>query len=171
MNRVRTFGVLCLTLGLAACGGGNSSTPAPLNSATCDSNALWAVPQSSNPLGIPENDPAGISVTWNNQNCALQSVTSAALEICLNHTSPSDLAWTIASPTSGSAAPFTAPSNWNTTGSSCATGAGKLQQINILSAVQSTAGAHGLWTLNVSDRSPGNTGTLVQWRVIVGGLR
>ena len=170
MMLLRTICVLGLLGWLAGCGGGGSGNTPNLRSATCDSTTLWAASPATNGSTIPDNNTTGISVTWDNQNCSLQSVSSAMLEICLSHTQPTDLLWTIKPPNSGTALNVTAPVNWNTTGSSCDSGQGKFQRIDLLPTVQNTVVTQGLWTLNVSDRISGDTGTLIQWRVIVQGL-
>lgn len=165
------FATACL---LPACGGGggggtpDASTPSPV-STTCDSRALWAAHPTASGTGIPDNNNSGISVTWDNQNCTLKSVSSATLEICLNHPLPADLVWKI-TPPSGSSLVVTAPADWNTTGAACDSGQGKLKSIDLLPTVQSSVKTLGLWTLNVSDQKAGDVGTLIQWRVVVQGL-
>ncbi|PUE12997.1 proprotein convertase P-domain-containing protein [Limnohabitans sp. T6-20] len=161
---------------LAACGGGGGGTPvsdapnpASSVSTTCDSRILWAANPATSGTAIPDNNTSGISVTWDNQNCSLTSVSSATLEICLNHQRPADLVWKI-TPPSGSPLTVTAPTDWNATGTACDSGQGKLQRIDLLPTVQSSVKTLGLWTLNVSDQNAGDVGTLIQWRVVVQGL-
>ena len=166
-----TAALFVTTCFLASCGGG-SGTPGTQTSATCDSNTLWAVPLLQSGASITDNNAAGLSVTWDNQTCTLRSVSSVTLDICLNHSQPTDLVWTITAPSAASALTLTVPVNWNATGTACGDSGpsqGKLQRIDLPAAIQSIVTTRGLWTLNVSDRSPGNTGTLIQWRVIAQG--
>ena len=162
--------LFCTAALLVSCGGGGStSNPSARTNATCDSQSMWAVPSSSSGSLIPDNASTGISATWDNQNCSLQTVASASVDICLNHSQPADLAWTITTPATGNALTLSAPSNWNTSGTACDDAQGKLQRIALPAAVQSISSTRGLWTLHVSDQSAGNTGTLIQWRVIIEG--
>lgn len=168
-----TTALMALTGFLAGCGGGGSDggTPAPTISVTCDSGNLWAAQPSPNGTRIPDNFSPGITVTWDNQTCSIQSLTSATLDVCLDHVQPTELLWTVIRPATGSSLPVSAPNNWNSTGTSCDSGQGKLQRIDLLQAVQSVGAAQGSWTLRVSDGSPGNEGALIQWRVKLQGLR
>jgi subtilisin-like proprotein convertase family protein len=168
-----TTALMALTGFLAGCGGGGSDggTPAPTISVTCDSGNLWAAQPSPNGSRIPDNSSSGITVTWVNQTCSIQSLTAATLDVCLDHDQPADLLWTIIRPSTGSSQTITAPNNWNSTGTSCETGPGKLQRINLLQAVPNVGTAQGTWTLRVSDSSSDNEGTLIQWRVNLQGLR
>ena len=172
---VPLFAATCF---LTACGGGGGGgtptsdaqgNPPGTVSTTCDSRTLWAANPASSGTRIPDNNTSGISVNWDNQNCRLQSVSSSTLEICLNHARPADLTWTITSP-SGGPLTLTAPAEWNTTGTSCDSGQGKLQRIDLIPTVQSTVNPLGIWKLNVSDQVTGVEGMLIQWRVVVQGL-
>ena len=171
-----TAAMLGMTCLMAGCGGGSGASDAPqntLNAASCDSTTLWAVPASQSGLAITDNNTSGISVTWDNQTCTLQTVSSVSLDICLTHPAPDDLLWKITPPSSGASLPITVPANWNSTGTDCDLGNsvfGKLQRINLLPTVQPTVAIRGLWTLNVSDQRRGDTGNLVQWRLLVQGL-
>lgn len=159
---------------LASCGGGSSPPDTARMSASCDSTALWAAAPSASGTAIPDNNPSGISVTWDNQACSLQSVSSAVLEICLNHSSPADLAWTITPPASTNTLALTAPGNWNASSTVCGDAGptqGKLQRVDVPQSALSYAGNRGRWTLHVSDQTLGNAGTLIQWRVIVQGYK
>jgi subtilisin-like proprotein convertase family protein len=77
--------------------------------------------------------------------------------------------WTI-TPPSGNPLTVTAPADWNGTGTTCDSGQGKLQRIDLLPTVQSTVKTIGQWTLSVSDQNAGDSGTLIQWRIVVQGL-
>lgn len=166
--------LIAMTGFLVSCGGGGDNNSSPLTAASCDSNTLWAAPRTDSGLGIPDNSNTGISVTWDNQGCALQSVNSVSLDICLTHPQPSDLQWQITSPSSNVPVDITVPVNWNTTGAVCDLvngGNGKLQRIDLLQSVSSTVATRGLWTLKVRDSRQGDVGTLVQWRLLIEGLR
>ena len=165
--------LMTLTVFLAACGGGGSDGdgPAPTIPVSCDSGNLWAAQPSPNGTRIPDNSSAGITVTWDNQTCSIQSLTSATLDVCLDHDQPTELLWTVVRPSIGSALNLSAPNNWNSTGTSCDSGQGKLQRIDLLQAVQSVGTAQGSWALRVSDARSGTEGTLIQWRVNLQGLR
>jgi subtilisin-like proprotein convertase family protein len=111
----------------------------------------------------------GTSVNWNNQICQIRSITSAFIEICLDHPRPSDLTWAITLPDSATPLTLSTPANWNTTGLSCDSGRGQLQRIDLLSRISSTAITRGNWILNVKDQLAGDAGSLIQWRVIIQG--
>ena len=168
------FAVTCF---MAACGGGGDGSPASdaagnppgTVSTTCDSRTLWAANPAASGTRIPDNTTSGISVNWDNQNCKLQSVSAATIEICLAHQRPADLVWTITTP-SANPLTVTAPPDWNVTGTACDSGQGKLQRIDLLPTIQPTVKTIGQWTLSVSDQNAGDSGTLIQWRVIVQGL-
>ena len=167
-----TSALLTLTTLLASCGGGGSpSTPpsSPSTSAVCDSNTLWGAQPESYGRGIPDNNGTGITVSWDNQNCTLRTISSAELEICLRHPRTTDLTWAISPPASGAELTLTVPSDWNTSGSSCDSGQGKFQRMDLLPTVSSTVTTRGIWTLNVKDQILGDEGTLIQWRVVLRG--
>ena len=169
-----TAALMVMTCLLASCGGGGDSNPKPLTEATCDSGTLWGGLPSLNGVGIPNNNISGIAVTWDNQTCALQSVTSISLDICLTHPTPADLIWKITSPSSSSPVTLNAPTNWNATGTACDPvngGSGKRQRIDLLSTVQANVTTQGRWTLHVSDPVGGSEGSLVDWRLLIQGLR
>ena len=169
-----TAALMVMTCLLASCGGGGDSNPKPLTEATCDSVTLWAAHPSPNGLRIPDGSGTGVSVTWDNQTCALQSVSSASLDICLTHPTPADLIWKITSPSSSSPVTLNAPTNWNATGTACDPvdgGSGKRQRIDLLSTVQANVPTQGRWTLHVSDPVGGSEGSLVDWRLLIQGLR
>ncbi len=152
-------------------GGSDGDGPAPTIPVSCDSGNLWAAQPSPNGTRIPDNSSAGITVTWDNQTCSIQSLTAATLDVCLDHDQPTELLWTVVRPSIGSALNLSAPNNWNSTGTSCDSGQGKLQRIDLLRAVQSVGTAQGSWALRVSDARSGTEGTLIQWRVNLQGLR
>jgi subtilisin-like proprotein convertase family protein len=164
---------------LSGCGGAGGSSSATVEtpkanapekiSFTCDSNTLWANLALSSGTNIPDNNTAGSAVTWDNQNCPIQSLTSATIEICLNHSLISDLVWTIKAPSAANPVTFAVPANWNTGGASCAAGTGRLQSIDLLPVLIVNASTRGPWTLQVSDRTLGNTGALMQWRILLKG--
>lgn len=166
-----TSALLTLTTLMASCGGGSPSTPPPPQSTmvTCDSTTLWAAHPSASGRAIPDNNVTGTSVSWDNQNCTLQTVTSATLDICLSHPRTADLSWRISSPGSGAGVTLNASPDWNANGTSCDSGQGKLQRIDFLHALTSTVNTRGIWTLQVKDQNLGDTGTLIQWRVILQG--
>ncbi len=167
---LRTNTLLALTFLMASCGGGGGDgAPTPSSSAVCDSGTLWAAYPATSGSAIPDNNSTGLSVNWDNQNCALQTVSSATLEICLDHPRPADLTWTITPPASSIALALTPPANWNSTSSSCDSGRGKFQPIDLLSTVSSTVSTQGNWTLRVKDQALGDSGTLIQWRVVIRG--
>ena len=166
--------LLTLTALLASCGGGGGGNTSLTTTATqpsptsCDSTTLWAAHPATSGRAIPDNDSTGISVSWDNQNCTLRTVTSATLEVCLSHPKTSDLSWTISPPAYSAPLTLTPPADWNTSGSSCDSGQGKLQRIDLLTLLTPTA-TRGNWTLNVKDRRLGDTGTLIQWRILMVG--
>jgi subtilisin-like proprotein convertase family protein len=167
-----SLGLVCASLAgaliLASCGGTEVSDTRTLRDAACDSNNLWAVIQRQSGLQIPDNNASGITVSWDNQNCSLQSVSSAKLEVCLAHTSPTDLSWSITPP--NTTTPLTLPSP-TPLGSSCDSGQGQVHSTLLLSTIGSTPVTQGRWTLQVKDSVLGNTGTLIQWRVSLQGLQ
>lgn len=164
--------VLSGTLLIVGCGGSEvpNSVPdsAPQQSASCDSTNLWAGRPALSGLQIPDNNANGITVTWDNQNCNLRSASAAKLEICMNHTSPIDLEWSITSPNSANGLVLPLPTPL---GLSCDTEQGQLHSIGLLSVIGSNPVTQGRWTLHVKDRVLGNTGTFRQWRVILQGLQ
>ena len=160
--------VLSGTLLLVGCGGSEVQDSPALKSAMCDSTKLWAGRPAQSGLQIPDNNANGITVTWDNQNCSLKSVSSAKLEVCMDHTNPVDLEWSITAPNSTSALALPSPT---LAGSSCDFGQGQLHSISILSALSSAPITQGLWTLQVKDNVLGDTGTFRQWRVILQGLK
>ena len=161
---------LLLPVLLTGCGGGTGSDgTTPRQAAECDSTTFWANTTLFSGARIPDNSTTGVSVSWNNQNCRLQNVTSLSLDICLDHARPADLVWTVTPPGSSSSFNLTAPTQWNETGSSCDLGTGRRQSINALTALPSVQSAQGVWTLSVSDRNGGVEGSLMRWRVLVGG--
>jgi subtilisin-like proprotein convertase family protein len=166
-TRLRTAACLVVALLLASCGGGEPT--APLISDTCNSTRLWAQPDKSG-RAIPDNNPQGISVRWNNQNCTLKSVTTATLDICLRHTLPSDLSWTIIPPV-GNPVPVPVGDSWNSTDISCNNNAGKFQRLNVLAQLGNNTTTQGDWVLQVSDLKAGDTGTFIQWQLILEGLK
>lgn len=163
-----TAALLAMTTLLVNCGGGGAPSSQSI-AATCDSTTLWASHPTASGRGIPDNNTTGISVTWDNQNCPVRSVSTAFLEICLDHDDPTDLAWSLSQPGSGSPSALTVPSNWNSTGSNCDSGQGKLQRIDLLRSISSTVTPRGIWQLQVKDQIAGDAGTLIQWRVIIQG--
>ncbi len=167
-----TMALFFLTCLLASCGGGGgtANTVRTPVQASCDSTLLYAAPNLSG-LGIPDNDATGITLTWDNQACALQSVVSATLDICLNHPKPSDLVWTITSPASETPRDITAPINSSASSDDCDAGARKLQRIDLLNFFPSGITTLGRWSLKVKDELPGDVGTLIQWRVNIQGFQ
>ena len=167
--RFGLFGaVLAITLLLAGCGGTEAQDSHNRVSATCDSTILWAGRPALSGLQIPDNNNDGITVTWDNQNCTLTSVSTAKLEICLNHTNPVDLEWSIAPPNSTNTLALPLPTHL---GVSCDFDQGQLHSMDLLSTTGSNPVTQGRWALQVKDRALGNTGTLIQWRVILQGLQ
>lgn len=166
------FGIVFVTLAgslfLAGCGGSEVQDSRFLVDTTCDSTNLWAGRPALSGLQIPDNPTSGITVTWDNQNCSLTSVSSAKLEICMNHTNPLDLEWSITPPNSTRtlALPLATP-----LGASCDSGQGQLHSIHLLSTIGFNPVTQGRWALQVKDRVLGNAGTLIQWRVILQGLQ
>jgi subtilisin-like proprotein convertase family protein len=160
--------VLAGTLLLAGCGGTEVQDSRNLVSATCDSTTLWAGRPALSGSQIPDNNNIGITVTWDNQNCTLSSLSSAKLEICLNHTNPVDLEWSIAPPNSTTTLALPLPTHL---GLSCDSRQGQLHSLDLLSTTGFNPVTQGRWTLQVKDRAPGNTGTFIQWRVILQGLQ
>ena len=165
-----TMALFVLTCILSSCGGSAASTAPATVQATCDSGLLWAMSTKSG-ARIPDNDSTGITLNWNNQTCALQSVRSATLDICLNHSKPSDLVWTITSPASATAMDITAPSNWSLTNDVCDGGQRKLQRIDLLPILTASIQPKGSWSLNVKDLSASSEGYLIQWHVNIQGLQ
>ena len=165
--------LMALTAFLAGCGGGGSGggSPGPSISVICDSGNLWAAQPSPNGTRIPDNSSTSITVTWDNQNCSIQSLTAATLDVCLDHDQPTELVWTMIRPSTGTSFTITAPNDWNITGTSCDSGRGKLQRIDLLQSVLGIGSTQGIWALRVSDPTSGNEGTLIQWRVNLQGLR
>ena len=170
-----TFILLALTTLLASCGGGGStpSTATQQQSIheTCDSSTLWAAHPEPSGLAIPDNNAAGISVSWDNQNCNLRTVSSAMLEVCLKHPKTSDLAWTINSPKGVEALTLNPPTDWNSSGTSCGSNGEKLHRIDLLPTVSPSIATRGIWSLKVKDEKLGDTGTLIQWRLVFQGTR
>ncbi|WP_322992624.1 proprotein convertase P-domain-containing protein [Limnohabitans sp.] len=164
---------LTLTAFLASCGGGGGSPPPTTTSTqpsatSCDSNILWAAHPATSGREIADNDGTGISVRWDNQNCSLRNISSATVEICLDHPRPRDLTWTISSPGFSAPLTLTPPADWNGSGSACGSVPGKLQRIDLLTLVTPTA-TRGNWTLNVKDQQLGVIGHLIQWRISISG--
>jgi|GEM_PF-1566783 len=157
---------LVLTVWLAGCGGSAIQNLPSSQNARCDSTSLWAGRPALSGLQIPDNNSSGILVNWDNQNCSLKSVASARVDICLSHSSPADLDWSITPPDSARALALPAPS---LSGSSCDSGQGQLQTIPLLSAIGSNPVTQGRWALQVKDRALGNSGTLIQWRLVLEG--
>lgn len=163
-----TTSCLLATLMLNACGGGGNTTVGS-SAATCDSNRLWAAHPSASGSAIPDNNSQGIEVRWENQNCDLKSITSARLELCLNHSRPSDLAWSIKHPLNNNPVPILVSNNWSTADETCRFNSGKFQQISL--DLGSTTTTRGNWTLQVKDTQLDDTGSLVQWRLIIEGIQ
>ena len=160
--------VLASTLLLAGCGGTEVQDSHNRVSATCDSTILWAGQPALSGLQIPDNNNIGITVTWDNQNCALTSVSTAKLEICMNHTNPVDLEWSITTPNSTNSLALPLPTPL---GVSCDFDQGQLHSLDLLSTTGTNPVTKGRWALQVKDRALGNTGTFRQWRVILQGLQ
>lgn len=166
---------ICLVLStlLASCGGGgtpSTQTNVPAASGVCDSTALWAARPANSGSRIPDNNDNGVLVTWDNQNCNLQTVSAATLNICLDHPRPADLVWSLTPPSSGAVLTLTAPADWNASGASCDTaGQGRLQNIVLAPADVSSINPRGDWTLKVKDARLGEEGFLVQWRIRLQG--
>ena len=170
-----TFILLALTTLLASCGGGGSS-PSPVTQQqsiheTCDSSTLWAAHPEPSGLAIPDNNAAGISVSWDNQNCNLRTVSSAMLEVCLQHPKASDLVWAITPPKGVQGLTFSPPADWNASNTSCGSHGEKLHRIDLLPTVSPSITTGGIWTLKVKDERSGDTGTLIQWRLVFQGTR
>ena len=164
----RTAALLPMTTLLVNCGGGGAPS-SPSIAATCDSTTLWATPSTASGRGIPDNNATGTSVSWDNQNCQVRSVTSAFIEVCMNHPRPSDLAWSVIPPNSGTAIPLNVSGNWITNSSTCNSSGDKFQRIDLLPSLSSTVAARGAWQLQVNDFIEFDIGTLNQWRVIIQG--
>ena len=153
---------------LVSCGGGSS--PSNQSSApSCDSNTLWASHPAASGRGIPDNNVSGTSVSWDNQNCQIRSVTSAFIEVCINHPRPSDLTWSVTPPNSGTSTTLAVSGNWITNSTTCSSAGDKFQRIDLLSSLSSTVATRGTWQLQVKDLMTGDSGTLNQWRVIIQG--
>lgn len=160
----RAAGVLLIGL-VTACGG-NSPSP---QAAACDSGTLWANIALLSGARIPDNEPQGLLLVWDNQNCQLQTVSSVRLEVCLKHDKPQDLAWTVSAPSATAAVSVGAHSAWNETGSPCAQNEGRLQSLDALAALPASGHLRGPWTLGVRDRQQGDEGAVLQWRLLIGG--
>lgn len=164
----RTAALLAMTIMLVHCGGGGAPSAQSVT-ATCDSTTLWASPSTASGRGIPDNNATGTSLSWNNQNCQIRSVTSAFIEVCLNHPRPTDLTWSVTPANSFSTTPLTVSGNWITNSTSCSSPGDKFQRIDLLPSLSSTAAPSGSWQLQVKDLVTGDIGTLNQWRVIIQG--
>lgn len=160
--------LLAMTSLLVSCGGG-SSPSAQISAPPCDSTTLWASQPAAFGRGIPDNNVSGISVSWDNQNCQIRSVTSAFIEVCLNHPRPSDLTWSVTPPNPGTSTTLTVSGNWITNSTTCSSSGDKFQRIDLLPSLSSTVLTRGTWQLQVKDLIAGDTGTLNQWRVIIQG--
>jgi len=164
----KTAALLAMTILLVNCGGGG--TPSSQSIAQpCDSTTLWASPSTASGRGIPDNNATGTSLSWDNQNCQIRSVTSVVIEVCLNHPRPSDLTWMVTPADSVSTNPLTVSGNWITNTTSCSSPGDKFQRIDLLPLLPSTVAARGTWQLQVKDLVTGDIGTLNQWRVIIQG--
>jgi subtilisin-like proprotein convertase family protein len=152
---------------LTACGGGEPT--ALLAEATCDSSRLWAAHPSTSGSAIPDNNSQGITVRWENQNCALKSVSSVKLELCLKHDRPSDLVWSLTHPSSTSPTNISVSNNWNTNDEICQFNSGKFQRVDL--HLGNNIATRGDWALQVKDTQLGDAGTLIQWRLISEGLK
>lgn len=163
--------LLSLTLLLTSCGGGSSSSTMKPQSTnlTCDSTTLWAAHPATSGRTIPDDDSTGVSVSWDNQNCTIRATTSATIEICLSHARTSDLSWSITPPSGVGALTFNPPTNWNTSTTACGFDQGKLQRIDLLPTLTSAVNTRGIWTLRVKDQQVSDTGTLIQWRLLIQG--
>ncbi|MFM8865697.1 MAG: proprotein convertase P-domain-containing protein [Limnohabitans sp.] len=161
--------LLVTTLLLGCGGGGGPDRSVTLQAVQCDSGNQWANTTSIAGARIPDNGTGSVTVSWNNQNCPLQSIATVTVDICLAHTRPADLAWTLTPPGGASAIPLSAPARWNETGTSCDAGQGRRQSIPLPASLPPGAPAQGLWTVQVSDRNPGDEGAWVQWRVQLAG--
>jgi subtilisin-like proprotein convertase family protein len=166
----KTAALLAMTTLLVNCGGGGAPSAQSV-AATCDSTTLWATPSIDSGRGIPDNNTTGTSVSWDNQNCQIRSVTSAFIEVCLNHSSPSDLTWSVVPPNSGTSTSLTVSGNWLTNSTTCSSSGDKFQRIDLLSSLSSNVATSGTWQLQVKDLMTGDSGTLNQWRVIIQGNR
>ena len=165
---IKIAALLGMTSILVSCGGGSS--PSSQSSAPpCDSNTLWASHPAASGRGIPDNNVSGTSVSWDNQNCQIRSVTSAFIEVCLNHPRPSDLTWSVTPPNAGTSTSLSVSGNWITNSTTCSSVGDKFQRIDLLSSLSSTVATRGTWQLQVKDLLTGDTGTLNQWRVIIQG--
>lgn len=160
--------VLAGALLLVGCGGTEVQDSRNLVSATCDSTILWAGRPALSGSQIPDNDIDGITVTWDNQNCTLTSVSTAKLEICMNHTNPVDLEWSITPPNSTNTLALPSPTPL---GVSCDFDQGQLHSLDLLPTTGTNPVTKGPWALQVKDRALGNTGTFRQWRMILQGLQ
>ena len=164
---IHTAACLMAALWLSSCGGGG--TTALLAEATCDSSRLWAAHPSTSGTAIPDNNSQGITVRWENQNCALKSVSSAKLELCLKHDRPSDLVWSLTHPSGTSSANISVVNNWNANDEICQFNSGKFQRVSL--QLGNHIATQGDWVLQVKDTQLGDTGTLIQWRLILEGLK
>jgi subtilisin-like proprotein convertase family protein len=163
----KTAALIAMTTLLTHCGGGG--TPSNQSVApVCDSNTLWATDRSSG-IGIPDNDMTGTSVSWDNQNCQIRSVTSAFIEVCLHHSRPSDLTWAVTTPNSVTSTPLTVSGNWTANSTTCSSSGDQFQRIDLLPSLPSNVVTRGIWRLEVKDLIRNDTGTLNQWRVIIQG--
>ncbi len=173
LTRHGLTGMVLMLAGLAAgCGGGSSSPTAVLNSLACDSTALWAALPALNGARIPDVSSQALTVEYSNQSCAVQHITTATLTLCLSHNSPSDLSWTLTTP-KGVLHQLTPPPNWNATGTACAQDSNARLQTLDLTSILSNAQMEpriGTWRLTVTDNLTGNSGTLLQWQIRLGGL-
>lgn len=165
---IKIAALLAMTTLLVSCGGGGAASSQSI-AATCDSTTLWAIPSTDSGRGIPDNNATGTSVSWDNQNCQVRSVTSAFIEVCLNHPRPSDLTWSVTPPNPGTSTTLTVSGNWITNSTTCSSSGDKFQRIDLLPSLSSTVVTRGTWQLQVKDLIAGDTGTLNQWRVIIQG--
>jgi subtilisin-like proprotein convertase family protein len=167
-TRLRTAAWLMTAFLLTACGGGSEPTSVPV-AITCDSTRLWAAHPATSGVAIPDNNNSGIEVRWENQNCALKSVSSATLEVCLNHARPSDLVWSLTQPTNSNPTPVPITNSWGGTDASCNFNAGQFQRINL--GLGTSITTQGNWAVQVKDTQPGDTGSLIQWRLVFEGMK
>ena len=164
----KTTALLAMTTLLVNCGGGGAPSSQNI-AATCDSTTLWASHPAASGRGIPDDNATGTSVSWDNQNCQVRSVTSAFIEICINHPRPSDLTWSVTPPNSGASTTLNVSGNWITNSTTCSSSGDKFQRIDLLLSLSSTVATRGTWQLQVKDLIRFDEGTLNQWRVIIQG--